>query len=118
MRIFLIILGITSFVLGVVGILLPLLPTTPFVLLSAFCFAQSSDRLHNWLIQHPYFGATIHDWRQNGNISKKNKFYAIVMIILTILFSVFIQLSYAILVIQIGVLSLVSLFILTRPHDS
>ena len=118
MKIFLIALGIASLVLGVVGILLPLLPTTPFILLSAVCFAQSSDRLHDWLIQHPYFGPTIHDWKQNGSISKKNKFYAIVMIILTILLSVFIQLSPTILVIQIGVLSLVSLFILTRPHGS
>lgn len=118
MKILLIVLGITSLVLGITGILLPLLPTTPFILLSAFCFAQSSDRLHDWLIQHPYFGATIHDWRQNGTISKKNKFYALVLIILTILLSVFIQLSPAVLVIQIGVLSLVSLFILTRPHGS
>lgn len=118
MRIFLIILGITSLILGVIGILLPLLPTTPFILLSAFCFAQSSDRLHNWLIQHSYFGPTIHDWKQNGSISNKNKFYALVMIILTILLGVFIQLSPAILVIQIGVLSIVSLFILTRPHGS
>lgn len=118
MKILLIVLGITSLVLGITGILLPLLPTTPFILLSAFCFAQSSDRLHSWLIQHSYFGPTIHDWKQNGSISKKNKFYALVLIFLTILLSVFIQLSPAVLVIQIGVLSLVSLFILTRPHGS
>ena len=51
MKILLIIFGIISFVLGAIGIILPILPTTPFLLLSAFLFSKSSDRFHQYLIQ-------------------------------------------------------------------
>lgn len=118
MKIFLIISGIISLILGIVGILLPLLPTTPFLLLSAFCFARSSEKLHAWLLCHPSFGPAIIDWRENGSISKRNKIFAMVVILLTILMSVIFEVSSAILLIQTAVLSIVSLFILTRPQSS
>lgn len=118
MKIFLIISGIISLILGIVGILLPLLPTTPFLLLSAFCFARSSEKLHDWLLCHPSFGPAIIDWRENGSISKRNKTYAIVTILLTLLLSVLFKVPLAVLLIQMAVLSIVSLFILTRPQSS
>jgi len=97
---------------------LPLLPTTPFLLLSAFCFARSSEKLHDWLLCHPSFGPAIIDWRENGSISKRNKTYAIVTILLTLLLSVLFKVPLAVLLIQMAVLSIVSLFILTRPQSS
>ena len=118
MKIFLIISGIISLILGIVGILLPLLPTTPFLLLSAFCFARSSEKLHAWLLCHPSFGPAIIDWRENGSISKRNKTYAIVTILLTLLLSVLFKVPLAVLLIQMAVLSTVSLFILSRPQSS
>lgn len=118
MKIFLIISGIVSLILGIVGILLPLLPTTPFLLLSAFCFAQSSEKLHDWLLRHPYFGPAIIDWRENGNISKRNKTYAIVTILITFLLSVIFKVPLVVILIQMTVLSIVSLFILTRPQGN
>ena len=55
--------GLLALVTGIVGIFLPLLPTTPFVLLAAFCFSRSSTRLETWLLAHPRFGPLIADWR-------------------------------------------------------
>jgi uncharacterized membrane protein YbaN (DUF454 family) len=55
-------LGWMSLALGLVGVFLPLLPTTPFVLLAAFFFSRGSERLHRWLVEHPRFGGHIRDW--------------------------------------------------------
>ena len=118
MRTLFIITGIISLVLALAGIALPLLPTTPFLLLSAFCFARSSEKLHDWLLHHPYFGPTIKDWREHGSISKRNKIYAMVVILLTILMSVIFEVPSAVLLIQAAVLGIVSLFILTRPQSN
>ncbi|AVV81902.1 membrane protein [Shewanella putrefaciens] len=52
---FFLLLGLTALALGLLGIVLPLLPTVPFILLAAFCFARSSERLHMWLMAHPWF---------------------------------------------------------------
>ena len=70
-------LGITSLALGIVGVVLPLLPTTPFVLLSAYCFARSSPRLHDWLIGHRIFGPLIHNWERHKAISPRAKVMAV-----------------------------------------
>ena len=69
-----------SLVLGIVGAFLPLLPTVPLVLLSAFCFARSSDRLHNWLLTHPVFGRILRDFESGQGIDRRIKLRAIVLI--------------------------------------
>jgi hypothetical protein len=61
-------LGMTALALGVAGIVLPVLPTTPFVLLAAACFARGSTKFHDWLLAHPLFGAMIVVWQQYGSI--------------------------------------------------
>lgn len=76
MRILWITFGLASLSLGFVGIFLPLLPTTPFLLLSVFCFARSSDRLHRWLLAHPVFGPTIVDWHRHRAIARPAKIAA------------------------------------------
>lgn len=63
--------------LGAVGAVLPLLPTVPFVILAAFCFARSSPRLEAWLVTHPRFGAHIVAWREHGAISRRGKVAAL-----------------------------------------
>ena len=112
------ILGFIFLALGAIGIVLPLLPTTPFLLLSAFCFARSSEKLHDWLLSHPSFGPAIIDWRKNGSISKRNKAYSMFIILLTLLLSVLFKVPLAVLLIQMAVLSVVSFFILSRPQSS
>lgn len=76
----LILLGWFSLALGTVGIFLPLLPTVPLWLLSAWCFAKSSPKLHNWLHNHPKFGPVIQAWQNNEGIPRKIKVRAILTI--------------------------------------
>jgi uncharacterized protein len=74
--------GAASLALGVLGIFLPLLPTTPFVLLAAFCFSRGSDRVEAWLLAHPRFGPMVADWRARRAIPMRAKQLAWVMMAL------------------------------------
>jgi len=72
-RYFWISLGSLSLALGIVGIPLPLLPTTPFLLLAAFAFSQGSPRLHDWLVGHAHLGPPITAWRTHRAVSRASK---------------------------------------------
>ena len=82
-------LGWLSVVLGVVGIFLPVLPTTPFLLLAAACFARSSERFYTWLVNHPKLGPWIRDYLDGNGIPLKGKVYAIGLMWLSISVSCF-----------------------------
>jgi uncharacterized protein len=107
--------GLVSFGLGAVGVLLPLLPTVPFMLLAAFCFARGSERFHDWLLAHPRFGPAIRDWRAHGAISRRGKRAAVLAIAATFALSLLLGVPAQGLAIQAAVLACVLLFILTRP---
>ncbi|HEX8481959.1 MAG TPA: YbaN family protein [Allosphingosinicella sp.] len=66
-------LGCACVALGAAGIVLPLLPTVPFMLLAAFFFARSSPRLEAWIVDHPRFGPHLRAWRERGAISAAGK---------------------------------------------
>lgn len=110
-------LGLVCLCLGTIGVFLPLLPTTSFMLVAAFAFARSSPRLHRWLLQHKVFGRLIQDWQTHRAISINAKIASLISMIVIVAFSVFLQLPAFVIWLQIGVLSLVSLFLWTRPSS-
>jgi uncharacterized membrane protein YbaN (DUF454 family) len=100
---------------GIAGVVLPLVPTTPFLLLAAFAFARSSPRLHDWLVNHPRLGPPIADWQAHGAISRRTKLVAAAVMIATLALSVVTGVRSEIVVVQALVLSAVAVFVLTRP---
>ncbi len=81
--------GSLSLGLGVLGIFLPILPTTPFLLLSAACYANSSKKFHRWLLGNKVFGKYIKDYKEKRGLTLKTKITAIAVLWLTISCSAF-----------------------------
>jgi uncharacterized membrane protein YbaN (DUF454 family) len=81
-------LGLVALGVGIVGIALPLIPTTGPLLIAAFAFARSSDRLHDWLINHPRFGRFIADFQSGRGIPLKTKITAVVAMTLAFGYSI------------------------------
>lgn len=75
-------IGCLAVIAGLIGVVLPVLPTTPFLILAAACFARSSPRFEQWLVDHPTFGPPVRDWRENGAIGARAKLFAIIGIVL------------------------------------
>lgn len=86
MKYILVFLGTLSLALGVVGIFLPVLPTTPFLLLAAALYMRSSDRLYNWLLTHPYLGEYIRNFREYKAIPMRVKVVSVSLVWITLLF--------------------------------
>ena len=74
-------IGILFVVLGAAGAVLPLLPTTPFILVAAWCFARSSPRLHRWLLSSKLFGPILRDWEAHRCVPLRAKIVALVMMV-------------------------------------
>jgi len=83
----LILVGIISVALGVLGIFLPLLPTTPFLLFAAFCFVKSSKKFYYWLINHRILGIYIKNYIHHRAITQKSRIISISLLWITILSS-------------------------------
>jgi hypothetical protein len=69
--------GLLALGLGIAGAFLPVLPTTPLVLLAAACFARSYRPFHEWLLAHRHFGPIVHDWHAHRSVSRRTKLVAI-----------------------------------------
>jgi hypothetical protein len=80
--------GTVSVALGVLGVFLPVLPTTPFLLLAAVCYARGSERCHRWLLTNRLFGRYIRDYREGRGVSLRHKVAALALLWLTIGYAV------------------------------
>jgi len=107
-------LGFIFLGLGVIGVFLPLLPTTPFLLVSAACFARSSDKWHRWLLSNRIFGPLIKDWQERKCISISTKIFAISLVVLFGGYSIVFLLTDIKLRILCTLLILVGLFVIFR----
>lgn len=109
-------LGMLSLGVGLIGIALPLVPTTPLLLLAAFCFSRSSERLYHWLLSHRRFGRVIDDWRSRGAVNPRAKRLATVAILAVLGLSLILGVGAVIVAVQAITLGCVLLFIWTRPN--
>lgn len=117
LRTLLLVAGTISLVLGAIGIVIPVLPTTPFLLLAAACYYKSSPRMHNWLLNNKYFGEYIRNYREGKGIPLKTKIFALTMLWLTICLSAFLILNILwVQIILIAVAIAVSIHILRLPN--
>lgn len=109
-------IGCISLALGVLGIFLPVLPTTPFLLLSAACFARSSQKFYDWLVSHPKLGPYIEGYLNGKGIPLKAKIYSLALMWPMMMFSAFYVLNSPAPKIVFPIIAvLVSIYILTRP---
>ncbi|MFC1559277.1 YbaN family protein [Gemmatimonadota bacterium] len=113
--------GVLAVVLATLGIVLPLLPTTPFLLLAAACFIRSSDRLYRWLIAHKWFGPYIRNYREHRALTLRAKIMTVVLLWITLGFTIFgliddLMIRIALILIGSGVTFHVLRY-KTLPHD-
>ena len=100
--------GTFFLVLGVIGIFIPLLPTTPFLLLSAACYIRGSKKFYNWLIKNKWFGEYIKNYQEGKGVPLNVKIISLIVLWITIIFSTIVIVSYffiriILIIIAIGV---------------
>jgi uncharacterized membrane protein YbaN (DUF454 family) len=107
--------GIACVGLGVIGVLLPIMPTVPFLLLAAFCFARSHPVWEQRLLDHPRYGPSLRDWRERQAISRRAKISAVVAMTAGVGFT-WLTVGWPWVLISIAVLTICGTWIWTRPE--
>jgi hypothetical protein len=111
--------GTISLVLGIIGMVFPILPTTPFLLLSAACYVRSSEKAYKWLIHNKIFGKIIQDYREGKGLPIKVKVITIILLWLTILISILFITILWVQILLFIIASLVSIhIILIKPKSN
>jgi len=114
MRIVWLVSGLAGLMLAGMGVVLPLLPATPFVILAAFCFARSSPALHDRLLASRTFGKAIRNWRTHRAISRRGKAASVLAMALSLAVSLVLAVDLTLVGLQALALSVAAAFILTR----
>lgn len=111
------ILGWLAVGLGLIGVVLPVLPTVPFMILAAALFAKGSPRARTWLLDHAHFGPHIRRWEETGGISRRGKMLAVGTMSGVFLLSVLMGLPGWVLWVQALCMGSAAVFVLTRPDE-
>ncbi|ELN9578904.1 MULTISPECIES: DUF454 family protein [Enterobacter] len=114
-RTILIIIGWLAVVLGTLGVVLPLLPTTPFILLAAWCFARSSPRFHHWLLYRSWFGGYLRYWQKHRAMPPGAKPRAIAVILTTFAISLWLVKMMWVRILLLIILSCLLIFMWRIP---
>lgn len=108
-------LGWLSVILGVVGIFLPIMPTTPFILLAAWCFARTSPRFHHWLRNHKHLGLIVRSWEDGNGIPLKVRNRVLFLLWFSLTFSTLLLQSWQIGLVFLAVGIGVTIYLLRQP---
>lgn len=114
-RIILLIIGWLAMGLATLGVILPLLPTTPFLLLAAWCFARSSPRFHHWLLHRSLFGPYLRHWQQHRALPPRTKGRMVVFTLITFAFSLWLVKILWVRVMLVCLLAVLLIFMLRLP---
>lgn len=114
-RVALMVLGWIAVVLAALGVVLPLLPTTPFLLLAAWCFARSSPRFHDWLLYRSWFGSYLRHWQDHRALPPGAKWKAVTLILLTFALSLWLVKLLWVRILLLAILIVLLTFMLRLP---
>lgn len=109
-------LALSSLMLGLIGVVLPGLPTVPFVLLSAFAAGKGWPRFESWLLAHPQFGPPVRQWRQHGSVPRRAKWLASLMMVLSLSLLWYSSLALWLQLLVSAILPLVLIWLWRRPE--
>jgi hypothetical protein len=104
--------------LGYLGMILPIMPSTIFFILALACFSRSSEKLEGWLLQHPWFGLTLRNWREHGTISIRAKRIICAVIGISMIYTTLAVKSPVVLIGIYATVGSVLAYVLTRPSES
>lgn len=110
-------LGHIFVALGVAGLFIPILPTTPFLLVALWCYGKSSEKFRQKLLNHPKVGPLLRDWSERGIIRRKSKVIAICFLVFSLAVGLFFFRNVWYVVALAALYTLAALFILTRPSE-
>ena len=111
-------LGWVFFIIGAIGVLLPVVPTTPFMLLALWAFSRSSERFHHWLYHHKFFGPPLQMWQQHRVIPLVAKIMSISFMSISFIFMLIYSTLSILSKLSIAVFMLYGAwFILTKPSN-
>lgn len=116
MRILWFTIGAVALTLGIIGIVLPIMPTVPFLLVAVWAFARSSPRLRAKIMSHPKYGPPIRAWEDHGAIGRWAKIWAIVAMAVGVVIAFFIGLPIWWVATQFGICTAVGSYVATRPE--
>jgi uncharacterized membrane protein YbaN (DUF454 family) len=111
------VIGTVALAIGVLGIVLPILPTTPFLLLAAACYARASTRLYDWLLGQSALGPIITRWRATGSIAPSVKTRAIVVVLVTFAVSIILVDGLLVRALLLVTAAIMTVFLARLPTD-